>query len=101
MIRAFLTFLAVLICLPTPAQATSFHETWDRPVGFIRTAALTSAPQAFLAFCKRHPEDCVPDTSGQVVTLDARRMRGSRLELTIELAAAARSLQNALLGPRE
>lgn len=75
MFRKILITLAALCGLATSAYATSFGYTWEQPVGFIQTSAYTSAPDAFMAFCKKHPQDCKGTETVRYVVLDATRMR--------------------------
>lgn len=69
-------FLGFFLYMPLASQAAQFQHPWDRPVGFIRTSGYTSAPQGFLDFCSRHPDDCVPAAyKGPRVDLTLDRMR--------------------------
>lgn len=58
-------------------QAAQYVYSWEKRVGFIRTSdsVQTNTPKAFLQFCQRHPEDCMPSNAPRYVVLDAIRMR--------------------------
>lgn len=70
-------FLAGAFFIPVPARAVlPDHPTWEKNVGFISMTTYVSAPAAFLDFCNRYPEDCLPPMKGiSKVNLDAERMR--------------------------
>lgn len=64
-------------CLPLTAHAVPpTYPTWEKNVGFISMTSYIAAPAAFLDFCNRYPEDCLPPMKGiSKIELDAERMR--------------------------
>lgn len=78
MFRKMIPAMALMgALLPVSAGAVPpLHPSWEKNVGFISMTSYVSAPAAFLDFCNRYPEDCLPPMQGiSRINLDAERMR--------------------------
>lgn len=78
MFRKITLLSLALFCAiaPSALAVPPAMPTWREHVGFIAVSAYTGAPAAFLDFCERYPEDCLPMNADLApMELTADRMR--------------------------